>query len=60
MSNSKKDNLEDAAESAPKLNENGKHSKFNKTKSISEVFSKLELSEDFKEDSVDEDRKSVV
>ena len=54
MSNSKKDNLEDAAESAPKLNEDAKPSKFNKTKSISEVFSKLELSEDLEEDSVDD------
>ena len=54
MSNSNKDNLEDAAESAPKLNEDAKPSKFNKTKSISEVFSKLELSEDLEEDSVDD------
>ncbi len=52
MSNSNKDNLEDAAESASKLNEDVKPSKFNKTKSISEVFSKLELSEDLEEDSV--------
>ena len=52
MSNSNKDNLEDAAESASKLNEDAKPSKFNKTKSISEVFSKLELSEDLDEDSV--------
>ena len=52
MSNSNKDNLEDAAESSPKLNEDAKSSKFNKTKSISEVFSKLELSEDLEEDSV--------
>lgn len=54
MSNSNKDNLEDAAESSPKLNEDAKSSKFNKTKSISEVFSKLELSEDLKEDSVED------
>ena len=54
MSNSNKDNLEDAAESASKLNEDVKPSKFNKTKSISEVFSKLELSEDLEEDSVED------
>ena len=52
MSNSNKDNLEDAEESSPKLNEDAKSSKFNKTKSISEVFSKLELSEDLEEVSV--------
>ena len=54
MSNSNKNNLEDATESDPKLNEDAKQSKFNKTKSISEVFSKLELSEDLKEDSVED------
>lgn len=54
MSNSNKNNLEDATESDPKLNEDAKQSKFNKTKSISEVFSKLELSEDLEEDSVED------